>query len=122
MPKHCKWGLCKSDTRYPQNGLQIKFWPFPKPCKDFRLLKADPSLVAIKHEPQHCIQCNKCLQWIKACKVQSLTKLEEINKNCFVCSKHFPNGAPTNDEPHPVPAGTGDRVSRYTSVKCCSIF
>ena len=33
MPKHCCWGLCKSDSRYPQKYPKsgITWIPFPKP-------------------------------------------------------------------------------------------
>ncbi len=106
---HCKWGLCTSDSRSKKSS--ITFWPFPKPCKDFRLLQKEPSLLAIEHNPLNCSQCSKCLHWIKACKVESLTQLEQIDKNCYVCSKHFQESGPTSEQPCPFMAGSADRVS-----------
>lgn len=102
MPaKYCKWGLCKSDSNKDKT---ITFFPFPKPCKDFRLLKKDPSLVAIQHNPDSCSQCSKCKAWIHACSTQNFTSLDQINANCYVCYKHFVDNKPTETHPCPTSA------------------
>jgi hypothetical protein len=35
--------------------------------------------------------------------VESLTRLEQITRSCYVCSKHFRDGAPTSENPYPLP-------------------
>ena len=49
MPhKHCAWGKCKSDSRYPEKYPGVTFIPFVKPGK-------------------YGYYREKCLRWIKAC-------------------------------------------------------
>ena len=111
MPaKYCKWGNCKSDSRKDKT---ITFFPFPKPCKDFRALKADLSLTAIIHDRDSCSQCLRCTVWIRACSVQPFTRLEQINRNCYVCYKHFTDGKPTEEQPCLVSARSFSQVSTF---------
>ncbi|XP_032427997.1 zinc finger protein 8-like isoform X2 [Xiphophorus hellerii] len=84
MVKRCQWGTCNSDTRYPER-LEggIHFIPFPKPKRSL----------------------DKCKRWIKACG-RPHTRLNETmingNYHMFVCTKHFPEGKPTDRFPDPV--------------------
>ena len=111
MPtKYCKWGTCKS---FSKKDKTIKFFPFPKPCKDFRMLTADPTLIAIQHDADTCVQCSKCTAWIRACSTTKFSSLEQINRNCYVCYKHFPDGTPTEDQPIPICARSFSQVSNY---------
>ena len=111
MPtKYCKWGTCKS---YSKKDKTIKFFPFPKPCKDFRMLMADPTLIAIQHDADTCVQCSKCTAWIRACSTTKFSSLEQINRNSYVCYKHFPDGTPTEDQPIPICARSFSQVSNY---------
>ncbi|KAL1266978.1 hypothetical protein QQF64_002653 [Cirrhinus molitorella] len=89
MPKRCAYGLCKSDTRYPKSldGV-VEFFPFPKPKT----------------------QGERCRTWIKQCgRPHSQLNVDRINKNTYVCSKHFIDGRPTPAHPDPLPALTYDR-------------
>ncbi|XP_014909247.1 zinc finger protein 554-like isoform X1 [Poecilia latipinna] len=84
MVKRCQWGTCNSDTRYPER-LEggIHFIPFPKPKRSLE----------------------KCKRWIKACG-RPHNRLNETmingNYHMFVCTKHFPEGKPTDRFPDPV--------------------
>ncbi|WAQ96029.1 hypothetical protein MAR_028719 [Mya arenaria] len=86
MVKRCAWGLCKSDSRYPERlGEGVEFLPFPKPKRNL----------------------NKCLRWIMACgRPQDQLNPEYVNGNyhLYVCTKHFPEGKPTEKFPDPLPA------------------
>ncbi|KAL3881638.1 hypothetical protein ACJMK2_028051 [Sinanodonta woodiana] len=86
MVKRCQWGLCNSDSRYPNrlNG-GVKFIPFPKPRRNLE----------------------KCKRWIKACggpHDQLNVDTVDDNYHMFVCTKHFPDGEPTDRYPDPIPA------------------
>uniref|UniRef100_A0A8C6TVD4 THAP-type domain-containing protein n=1 Tax=Neogobius melanostomus TaxID=47308 RepID=A0A8C6TVD4_9GOBI len=83
MVKRCAYGVCKSDTRYPQSVAGVKFYPFPKPKTKLQ----------------------DCLQWIKQCgRPYYQLNVSKINKHTYVCSKHFVNGRPTPEYPNPIPA------------------
>lgn len=69
MVKRCQYGLCKSDTRYPER-LEggIVFIPFPKPKRSLE----------------------KCKRWIKACgRPHDQLNVDKVNGNynLFVCTK-----------------------------------
>ena len=109
---HCKWGKCNSNSRYPSKDYMqgVTFFPFPKPCQDHRLLKRDSTL-QLRHDPNSCPQCCKCLVWINACRLQGFNKVDDIKKSCYICSKHFIDGKPTPQNPNPVTAGSIAPVS-----------
>ena len=67
MPvKHCCYGCCKSDSRYPERMIALHFIPFPKPKS----------------------QQDKCIQWIKACGRPSIQfNVGRVNKDTYICSK-----------------------------------
>ncbi len=129
MPhKLCKWGLCKSDGRKDKS---ITFFPFPKPCKDYRMLKKDPTLIAIQHEPDLCPQCSLCKAWINSCSITNLISIDQINSSCYVCHKHFTESKPTVVQPCPSSARSfcqkvgehffeNEKFSKRTDP--CSIF
>ncbi|XP_033097136.1 uncharacterized protein LOC117101283 [Anneissia japonica] len=83
MPvKHCCYGCCKSDSRYPERMIGLHFIPFPKP------------------KSQH----EKCIRWIEACgRPQSQFNVGRVNKDTYICSKHFKyDSGPTEEYPDPV--------------------
>ncbi|KAI4892062.1 hypothetical protein NFI96_022369 [Prochilodus magdalenae] len=83
MVKRCVWGNCKSDTRYPDRVVGVVFYPFPKPKTNLQ----------------------KCQLWIRLCgRPQQRLNTNTISKNTYVCSKHFINGAPTDEFPDPLDA------------------
>ena len=73
MVKRCSWGMCRSDTRYPERLVGgVKFIPFPK------WKKTMPS------------NREKCLRWIKACNrphEQLNLSLVEKSYSYFICTK-----------------------------------
>ena len=72
MPKHCCWGQCKSDSRYPKPG--VTFVPFPKPRKF--------------HE--------KARRWVILCGRGRDFTVDRIKKDTYICSLHFPEGSDLN--------------------------
>ncbi|XP_020912312.1 uncharacterized protein LOC110250056 [Exaiptasia diaphana] len=90
--RHCCWGTCKSDSRYPErlpdslkemlkNG-QKAFIPFPK--------------------PKHGLE--RCQRWINACSREHFT-VKNINYNTYICALHWPGGkGPTDEFPDPFKA------------------
>ena len=66
MVRHCAWGTCTNDERYPEKMKDCTFIPFPRPKTDF----------------------DKCLRWIKACgRPHDQLNVSRINKHNVVCSK-----------------------------------
>ncbi|XP_064601271.1 uncharacterized protein LOC135467427 [Liolophura sinensis] len=93
MVKHCSYGTCKSDSRYPEKLGGAKFIPFPKPKSDLQ----------------------KCLRWIALCRrPHSHLYVEKITKHTYICSKHFISLSGPNEEyPDPNDALSGEfRKSR----------
>ncbi|KAF1392510.1 hypothetical protein PFLUV_G00028760 [Perca fluviatilis] len=93
MVKRCAWGTCNSDTRYPERlGDGVYFLPVPKPH----------------------LNPDKCLLWIKLCgRPQQQLNVNKINKDVYICSKHFVNGGPSTEFPHPHQATrTGSTVGQ----------
>ena len=91
--KHCCWGECKTDSRYPdrwpkslkelnESGEKV-FIPFPKPTgKNFE----------------------KCKRWIVACSREHFTD-KCITRNTYICALHWPGGkGPTAEFPDPLKA------------------
>ncbi|XP_052096605.1 uncharacterized protein LOC127731804 [Mytilus californianus] len=83
--KNCMYGVCKSDSRYPERLAEkdVYFIPFPKPLRN-RV---------------------KCERWIRACGRHDLN-VEKVTKYSYICSLHFVRGnGPTEEYPVPIPAG-----------------
>ena len=75
--KHCCWGECKTDSRYPdkwpkslkemeKSGKKV-FIPFPKPSQGIE----------------------KCKRWIVSCSRQFFTE-KSITRNTYICALHWP--------------------------------
>ncbi|XP_048759607.2 uncharacterized protein LOC125669203 isoform X2 [Ostrea edulis] len=88
MVKHCSFGTCKSDSRYPDKLNGAKFIPFPKPKTNFQ----------------------KCVRWIALCRrPQYQLNVNKITKDTYICTKHFfNNDGPTAEYPDPCDAKTGE--------------
>lgn len=111
---HCKWGNCNSNYRYRNldHMKDVTFIPFPKPCKYFRAEIKDPTIL-VWHDRTTCEKCSLCMEWIRACKVEGFSNLEQITSNSYVCSKHFVDGKPTEQHPIPITAGSfGNIIKR----------
>ena len=83
--RHCCWGECKTDSRYPEKWReslkeleklgQKVFIPFPKLAKDLA----------------------KCKRWLVACSWEFFTE-KNVNKNTYICALHWPGGKGPTDE------------------------
>ena len=102
--KHCCWGICKSDSRYPERMPSgTTFIRFAKPGKiredmtDWEKQKANEQTVKAKH-------------WMHACGRKDFSKLQQITKDTYICSLHFINGnGPTADNPDPILASLTEK-------------
>ena len=104
--KHCCWGECKIDSRYPEKwpeslkelekSAQKVFIPFPKPAKDLA----------------------KCNRWLVACSREFFTE-KNVNKNTYICALHWPGGkGPTDEFPDPLKANlTRKQAGRASAPK-----
>ena len=76
IPFHCCYGVCKSDSRKPEDG--VTFMPFPKPNKYLQIAK----------------------RWVYLCARDNFTT-KKITRNTYICSKHFPVGEVLNIKANP---------------------
>ncbi|XP_060578712.1 uncharacterized protein LOC132735740 [Ruditapes philippinarum] len=82
--KHCAYGTCNSDSRYPDRpGIEnVFFIRFPQN----------------KREPE------KCIRWANACSRRDFDA-SRVRKDTYICSLHFVGGnGPSEDHPDPLPA------------------
>ena len=104
--KHCCWGECKTDSRYPdkwpkslkemeKSGKKV-FIPFPKPSQGIE----------------------KCKRWIVSCPRQFFTE-KSITRNTYICALHWPGEkGPTVEFPDPLKANfTPAQAHRVSSKK-----
>ena len=85
MVKHCEWGTCNSDSRYPE-----------------RLINSDGICVKFYHFPSFKNEKMRREAWIRACcRADSFV----CTKHSYICGFHFVGGnGPTDQNPDPVPA------------------
>eukprot|EP00794_Sanderia_malayensis_P010599 gene10599-11720_t len=95
--KHCCWGVCKSDTRYPDRMPEgTTFFPFAKPGR-FRegMTKWEQDQAKKKTE--------RAKRWLHACGRKDFSNIKQITKDTYICSLHFANAlGPTEEHPDPV--------------------
>ena len=104
--KHCCWGECKTDSRYPdkwpkslkemEKSAKKVFIPFPKPSQGIK----------------------KCKRWIVSCSRQFFTE-KSITRNTYICALHWPGEkGPTVEFPDPLKANfTPAQAHRVSSKK-----
>lgn len=94
--KHCCWGLCKSDSRYPDRLPEGTFFiPFPKPGK------VRDNMTQLEREHAK-LRTEKAKRWQFLCGRADFQSLEQIKGSTYICSLHFVGGkgpTPDNDEP-----------------------
>ena len=88
--KHCCWGTCNRDSRFPDKlhkslkeklelGIKI-FIPFPKPLQGIE----------------------RCQRWVNACSREDFT-INKITRNTYICALHWPGQrGPTDEFPDPL--------------------
>ena len=96
--KHCSWGLCKSDSRFPENlPPGTEFIRFPKPGKIKKSMTK-------WEEEQQMQRTEKAKRWVHACGRKNFT-VDKIRGHTYICSLHFIGGkGPTIDNPEPLNA------------------
>ena len=97
--KHCSWGLCNMDSRYPERMKEgVFFIRFAKPGR----LKDTMS----DWERQQNLKDWKS-RWLHACGRKDFNHIEQIKKDTYICSLHFV-GQEGPTEEHPDPGKAGD--------------
>lgn len=102
--KHCCWGKCASDSRYPEKlpkslqemeaSGQKAFIPFPKPSQGIE----------------------KCQRWVSACSRENFD-VSKITRNTYICAVHWPGErGPTDEHPDPLKA----RFTPREIAKACA--
>ena len=73
--KHCSYGICKSDSRRPEEG--VEFVQFPNPQKYPKIAK----------------------RWAFLCGRKDDLDLTKIKRYTFICSKHFVGSMDYKNDP-----------------------
>ena len=110
--KHCCWGNCTNDSRYPDKFLPgTYFIPFPK------VGKIKESMTQWEKNRQS-ERTERAKQWIHACGRKDFG-IENITKDTYICSNHFVGGSgPTEADPHPLLATlTEEEINKKLSRK-----
>ena len=110
--KHCCWGNCKNDSRYPDKFPPgTYFIPFPK------VGKIKESMTQWEKNRQS-ERTEKAKQWIHACGRKAFG-IKNITKDTYICSNHFVgNSGPTEDNPNPLLATlTEEEMNKRLSRK-----
>lgn len=110
--KHCCWGNCTYDSRYPDKFLPgTYFIPFPK------VGKIKDSMTQWEKNRQSG-RTERAKQWIRACGRKDFG-IENITKDTYICSNHFVGGSgPTEADPHPLLATlTEEEINKKLSRK-----
>ena len=95
--KHCCWGVCKSDTRYPDRMPEgTTFFPFAKPG---RLREG----MTKWEQDEAKKRTDRAKRWLHACGRKDFANTKQITKDTYICSLHFedPSG-PTEENPDPI--------------------
>lgn len=75
--KHCSWGRCNMDSRYPDR--------MPQSLKE--LQESDQKVFIPFVKPWHDLE--RCKKWVNACSRKNFTT-ESITKNSYICALHWP--------------------------------
>lgn len=81
--RHCSYGTCTNDSRYPHRPEMKGVWwlPFPKPRSDLA----------------------RCERWVMACGRLNFT-VNNVKPWTYICSLHFVGrNGPTPKHPDPIP-------------------
>ena len=102
--KHCCWGTCRRDPRYPD-----------KLHKSLKELEAAGKKAFITF-PKPSQGVEKCQRWINACSREGFTK-KNVNRNTYICALHWPGEkGPTPDHPDPLKTNFTPRQTAKASA------
>ena len=95
--KHCCWGKCNSDSRYPERLPEgTYFIRFPKPGKITETMTD-------WEKEQARLKTEKAKRWQYLCGRSDFQTIEKITKDTYICSIHFVGGkGPTSDNDEPI--------------------
>ena len=96
--KHCSWGLCNMDSRYPERMKGVFFIRFAKPGR----LK---DTMSDWERQQNLKKTEKAKRWFHACGRKDFNRIEQIKKDTYIYSLHFVGQGPTEEHPDPVKSG-----------------
>ena len=101
--KHCCWGNCPNDSRYPNKQPSgTYFIRFPKPGK------VKESMTQWEKENENS-KTEKAKKWVHACSRKGFT-ITSIKKDTYICSNHFIGGSgPTDLNPNPYSGSVLDK-------------
>lgn len=104
--KHCCWGLCNSDSRYPERLPEGTFFiRFPKPGKD------SDGMTQWQRE-QAKLKTEKAKRWQFLCGRSDFQNIDKITRDTYICSLHFVGGkGPTSENDEPILATLTDEES-----------
>ena len=101
--KHCCWGNCKNDPRYPDKlPSGTYFIRFPKPGN------IKESMTQWEKDREN-VKTEKAKKWVHACGREGFS-IKNIKKDTFICSNHFIGCcSPTEEDPDPLLATLTDK-------------
>ena len=101
--KHCCWGNCKNDSRYPDKlPSGTYFIRFPKPGN------VKESMTQWEKDREN-VKTEKAKKWVHACGREGFS-IKNIKKDTFICSNHFIGCCgPTEEDPDPLLATLTDK-------------
>lgn len=111
--KHCCWGLCNSDSRYPERLPEGTFFiSFPKPGK------IRDNMTQWERE-RAMVRTEKARRWQYLCGRADFQNVEKITSHTYICSLHFDGGkGPRSENDEPVLATLTDaELSRKQRCK-----
>ena len=94
--KHCCWGLCTSDSRYPER--------LPPGVFFFKISKVGNIKDSMTkcEKLQQSLRTDKCKIWLHACG-RKFFPTYKVKKDTYICSLHFIGGkGPSEENPHPI--------------------
>ena len=104
--KHCCWGRCNNDSRYPER--------LPKSLKDMQA--AGKKIFIPFTKPSQDI--DKCKRWINACSREGFDT-SKITRNTYICAVHWVGEkGPTAEHPDPLKANLStEEYKKATALK-----
>ena len=91
--KHCCYGLCTSDNRYPERMPEgTNFLPFAKPG----IIKE--GMTPLEKERESA-KTQRAKRWMHACGRKNFCSLSQITKHTYICSLHFDQPIGENSDP-----------------------
>ena len=82
--KYCSWGLCNTDSRYPERMKEGVFF-FTRFAKPGHL----KDTMSDWERQQNLKMTEKAKRWLHACRRKDFNRIGQIKKDTFIYSLHF---------------------------------